>query len=275
MKSPMSKAHLSARQHPTHPARIADQFGRAAAIYQAQATLQRHSAHHLLNLISAYQPCVPSGKLVEIGCGTGFITQGLIPVFPHHILEITDLSTGMLDFCRADVSIPDKQQHLISFQIRDGEKVQSGSQPYAAIVSGFVIQWFKNPADVLQNWFAQLKPGGFLFLSFPTCHSFPEWRQICAHNQLPFTANPLPDPTLLLQSFTDTQIRHQEIVQTVDTYPSAAIFFRGLKAIGAGFNQTAQRLTLQQMKHLIQDWDQRTSNHVKVSYQTMFLVIQK
>ncbi len=274
MEPLMSKVNLSNRQSPSHPARVADQFGQAAATYQAQATLQRHSAHHLLNIIAAYQSCVPSGSVIEIGCGTGFVTQGLIEAFPQHILEITDLSSGMLGFCKSFVSIPDRQQHLVSFHVRDGEKMQSCSDFYAAIVSGFVIQWFKNPANVLQNWLAQLKPGGFLFLSFPTCHSFPEWRHTCVQNQLPFTANPLPDPALLLQSFTDSQIRYQETVQTVDTYASAAVFFRGLKAIGAGLNQTEQRLTVQQMKRLIQDWDHRTANRVTVSHQTMFLVIQ-
>lgn len=253
----------------------ADRFSQAAATYQTQATLQRHSANHLLNIIAAYQPCVPSGSIIEVGCGTGFITQGLIQLFPQHRLEITDLSTGMLDFCRNQVSISHSQQHLVSFQIQDGEKLKNRTQKYTAIVSGFVIQWFSDPIYTLQKWFAQLEPGGFLFLSFPTRHSFPEWRQLCIQNSLPFTVNPLPDPVSLLQSFADEKIRYQEVIQTVETFTSAAVFFRGLKAIGAGLNQTETRLSFQQMKQLIQDWDNRTSNHVKVSHHTMFLVIQK
>lgn len=272
----MSKVELvSYCPSPSCQASVADRFGQAAATYQAQASLQRHSANYLLEIIAAYQSYVPSGSIIEVGCGTGFITQGLFQAFPQHRLDITDLSTGMLNFCHSSVSVPDSQQHLVSFQVQDGEQLNSCSQPYAAIVSGFVMQWFKDPVWVLQNWFAQLKPGGFLFLSFPTCLSFPEWQQICIQNQLPFTANLLPDPALLLQPFTSKQIRYQEIVKTVDTYTSAAVFFRGLKAIGAGFNKSEQRLTIQQMKRLIQNWDNRTSNQVSVSYHTMFLVIQK
>lgn len=257
------------------PTRVADRFGQAAATYQTQASLQRHSANHLLDIIATYQPCVPSGAIIEVGCGTGFITQGLIQAFPQHRLEITDLSTGMLDFCRAYVSIPHCQQHLVSFQIQDGENLPNRAQKYAAIVSGFTIQWFSDPADTLQKWLAQLQPKGFLFLSFPTCHSFPEWQQICIQNNTPFTVNLLPDPVLVAQSFTNQQIRYQEAVRTVDTYTSAAVFFRNLKAIGAGLNQTGKRLSFQQMKQLIQDWDDRTSNHVRVSHHAMFLVIQK
>lgn len=254
---------------------VADRFGQAAATYQAQASLQRHSANHLLNIIATYQSCIPSGAIIEIGCGTGFIAQGLIQAFPQRRLEITDLSAGMLDFCQNNISISHSQQHLVSFQIQDGEKPQDCARKYAAIVSGFVIQWFKNPANTLQTWLAQLEPGGFLFLSFPTRQSFPEWRQLCIQNNLPYTANSLPDPVLLLQSFTDAQIRYQEVVQTVDIYTSAAAFFRGLKAIGAGLNQTEKRLSFQQMKQLTQDWDNRTSNHVRVSHYSMFLAIQK
>jgi malonyl-CoA O-methyltransferase len=273
MESLKAKRDLTCLQS-NYSSSVADRFGQAAATYQVQASLQRHSAKHLLDIITTYQPCVPDGSIIEVGCGTGFITQGLLQTFPQRQLEITDLSTEMLNFCRSYVSISDRQQHLVSFQIQDGEKLFR-PQKYAAIVSGFVIQWFDNPVDILQKWFAQIKPGGFLFLSFPTRQSFSEWRQICIQNHIPFTANPLPDPVVILQSFTDAQIRHQEVIQTVDTYTSAAVFFRGLKAIGAGLNQTKQRLSIQQMKQLIQGWDTHTSNYVKVSHHTMFLVIQK
>lgn len=272
----MSKTRRSSDdQQLNYQAKIAEKFGQAAAIYQAQAVLQHRSAKQLLKIISAYHPYIPSSSIIEVGCGTGFITQGLIQAFPQHLLEITDFSTNMLDFCRSYVLVPDVQQHRVSFQLQDGEKLESRSQKYAAIVSGFVIQWFKKPVQVLQSWLDCLQPGGFLFLSFPTCHSFPEWQQICVENQIPFTANPLPDPALLLRSFTDQQIRYQEVIKTVDLYSSAAGFLHGLKAIGAGFNQTEHRLTFQQMKQLIQAWDCRTSNYVQISHYTMFLVIRK
>lgn len=256
-------------------AAIAARFGQAAAIYHDRAVLQKTCADHLLKLVKIEYFSIPNGLILEIGCGTGFVTQGLIQTFPELPLEITDLSEKMVQFCQSAVDIPAEQKHLVSFTQQDGEILPQNSGRYAAIVSSFVIQWFHSPAISLRNWFDQLLSGGFLFLAFPTDRSFSEWRHACEQLNLPFTAQPLPHPQTLLQSFTPAQIRHQETIKMLTAYPSAADFFRELKQIGAGSSQTGQRLSVQQIKHLIQYWDQSTFHTVKVGFEVMFLVVQK
>lgn len=253
---------------------IAEQFGQAATVYNAQANLQREGAARLLDLMMAHAAKLPLGVILEIGCGTGFITQGLIQNFSQYSLEITDLSAEMLAFCQANVSISDDKTSP-SFYTLDAERIKQFSRTCAAIVGGFVIQWFENPIQSLSQLISQLDSQGMLFISFPTCHSYPEWKHVCHQLNLPFTANPLPDPEVIAAALPpEARLCHAELIEHTTTHASAADFFREMKAIGAGVNQSQKRLTLRQMKTLLQHWDAQATQ-VQVHHQIAYWAIQR
>jgi malonyl-CoA O-methyltransferase len=257
---------------------IAHQFGQATATYHAQAQMQKVCAKELFT----YLPdplALPAGVILEIGCGTGFITQELIYRFPDRALEITDLSPKMLQFCQANLQIPVPQKDAISFRQMDGEAIAAFSptaSPYALIVSGFAIQWFQDPVNSLRQWLSQLQLGGLLLISLPTRQSFPEWRQICLDLNLPFTANPLPDIEEIVAALAQESRSHQVCEQTIHlNFENAADFFKSLKAIGAGISQTGKQLSLPQMRQLIQYWNQQTHHQITVQFHVAFGVFQR
>lgn len=257
---------------------IATRFGQAASTYNAHALVQQTCARSLLQLINKYESVLPEGAFLEIGCGTGFVSQGLIQRFGQRQLVITDLSSEMVQFCRS--SFPISDHRMVTFASLDGEEIQQlpANLPdrYAAIVSGFALQWFNHPQISLRQWIDRLPIGGCLFLSFPTKDCFPEWRAICQHLQIPCTANPLPDPAQLLQSLPDSvAVLHATTESEMLTYAGAADFFRSLKAIGAGTNQTQQQLSPRQMKQLIQGWDAQLSGKLQIRYQVAIWAIQR
>ena len=253
---------------------IARQFGQAASVYNIRAKLQYQSAQHLLDLIQSYQSLIPSGDVLEIGCGTGFITQGLVECFTDRTLEITDLSLGMLEFCQRNVIIPPEQLSYVSFFQLDAEMEPKDLDRYAGIVSGFTAQWFRDIYQTVSQLILRLHLNGVLFLSFPANKSFPEWREICNQLNITFTANSLPDLELLLAQLADqVHVLHVETVDIVTHYASAADFFRELKAIGAGASQ--QQLSVGQMKQLIRDWDAQTLGEVNVHHQIIYLALQR
>ncbi|HEY9643789.1 MAG TPA: methyltransferase domain-containing protein [Coleofasciculaceae cyanobacterium] len=256
---------------------IAYQFGQATATYHAQAQLQKTCARQLFN----YLPdplTLPPGTILEIGCGTGFITQELIQRFPDRSLEITDLSPGMLQFCQANLQIPVPQKAAISFRQMDGEAIAAvpPASPYAMIVSGFAIQWFQDPVNSLRQWLSQLQPGGLLLISLPTRHSFPEWKQVCLDLNLPFTANPLPELPAILAALQPELRDYQVDEKNISLeFENAADFFKSLKAIGAGMNQTGKQLSLPQMRQLIRYWNQQTHHQITVQFHIAFGVLQR
>jgi malonyl-CoA O-methyltransferase len=253
---------------------IARQFGQAATAYNIHAKLQCQSAQHLLDLIQSYRNLIPPGDILEIGCGTGFITQGLVECFTNRTLEITDLSLRMLKFCQHNVIIPPEQVNHISFFQLDAEMELRDLNQYASIVSGFTAQWFRDTYQTISQLILQLQSGGILFLSFPGNKSFPEWRHICERLDLPFTANRLPDLDLLLAQLDDqVRVLHVETADVMTHHASAADFFRDLKAIGAGVSR--QHLSVGQMKRLIQGWNTHTSGQIDVHHQIIYLALQR
>lgn len=250
--------------------RIAAEFGRSPATYQGHADLQKYCAARLLCLLD--QASLPQGDILEIGCGTGFITQGLIDRLGDRSLHITDLSAAMLRFCQEHLDLS-RLQGSIEFQQGDGELLPT--KPYAVIVAGFVVQWFQHPTRSLQRLVQQLVPGGILLVSFPSSHSFAKWRGLCDRLNLPFTANLLPDRQLL-QRLPAENIHCWTQTETVGaTFTTAAEFFKGLKAIGAGCNTAGKSLSVTQMKRLIQTWDDDCKGTIVVYYDVVYGVIQR
>jgi malonyl-CoA O-methyltransferase len=222
---------------------------------------------------------VPLGQILEVGCGTGFLTQGLCDRFPQHPLQVTDLSIEMLQFCQEHLLIAGDRSP-VSFRQMDGERIAT-DEYYSLITANFVIQWFKQPGEVLRLWLERLKPNGILCVAFPTCRSFPEWRQRCESLQIPFTANALPDPQMLKESLStlSENLYLQEEVFCI-THRNAIDFFRGLKAIGAGVNTGGQSISAAEMKRLIRCWDESVKEAseesiLSVHHHVAFLVVRR
>ncbi len=260
--------------------KVAALFGHAAATYQSQATLQHQAGDRLLNLLDASLFDLPDGAILEIGCGTGFITQQLVRRFPQRLLHITDLSPDMLQFCQTQVQCSPDQKALMSFYSIDAEHLETihpgdTNAPYALIVGGFVIQWFQHPIQSLSAMLAKLQPGGILLLSFPTCHSFPEWQHMCQQLDLPYTANPLPKPDVVRHAMSQQDAEYFIDDYFLTSHASVRDFFRSLTAIGAGYSQAGTHLSLRQMRRLVKGWEQQSPHKIEVHYHVRFVAIQR
>lgn len=254
---------------------IAQTFGRASSTYHEQAWLQRECAADLLRWLEPWRDRLPPGPVLELGCGTGFVTEHLLHYFGDRPLEITDLSSEMVNFCRNRFAIASR--HLsITYRVWDAESDDAPQATYALMVGGFVFQWFSQPADRLQQLLRAIKPGGILLLSFPESNSFSEWRQMCEQLNLPYTANPLPNLSVLQQHCERNFYTHhisQKVIPT--SFPDAVDFFKSLKAMGTGYNTSGKALSTSQMKHLIQCWNERSPGGIIVHHHIAFLLIQQ
>ncbi|HEX4095209.1 MAG TPA: methyltransferase domain-containing protein, partial [Caulobacteraceae bacterium] len=85
-----------------HSSRLRKAFDAAAETYDAAAPVQRAVAARLAEKIAAL-PLPPKPRILEIGCGTGFLTAALRERLPGGEWLITDISPRMLDACRARI----------------------------------------------------------------------------------------------------------------------------------------------------------------------------
>ena len=252
--------------------KIARQFGRAATYYDEHADVQREVARRLIASLEPWQDILPPGPILEVGCGTGFVTAGLANLYPDRKLIVTDLSSEMVETCKNKF----RNYPNLLFEVLDAENPPAGERKYAMTISGFAAQWFRDPALTLGKWLEVTKPGGLLLAAFPGSESFPEWRRHCQELGIPFTGNTLPDTEemVIKLSAGPAQVDYYEDTVT-RKFASATDFFRHMKRLGAGTQQEGRHLTASEMKMLIRHWDDQSSDGIRVSYHVVFLAAKR
>lgn len=206
----------------------------AASDYDRHARVQRVIARELAARIAAIPlPARPS--VLEIGCGTGFLTQALIDSGIGDDWLITDISADMLERCRQRIGEAPGR----TFAVLDGEYGAPGEgRKFDLICSSLAIQWFDDPAAALPRMLDWLAPGGHCIFTTLGAGSFAEWRAAHAMEGLvPGTPRFLTLAELsAIQP--EAQAEPHRSVSHVEQHESGLDFMRALKAIGA---QTAAR----------------------------------
>lgn len=251
---------------------IASVFGSSASYYDKHAEVQKEVAERLIASLQPWRDIIPPGPIIELGCGTGFVTGGLSEMYPRREIEVTDLSKGMVDFCRQKYS----GRENLSFRVQDAENPPYEEPHYSMTVCGFSAQWFRDPARTLGQWLEATKPGGLLLASFPGNESFPQWRKKCEELGIPFTGNNLPDveEMVVKMSVGPAQVDYYEDTIT-RRFESAADFFRQLKRLGAATQIEGRNLSAKELSLLIDHWDSSVEGAVEVSYHLVFLAVKR
>ncbi|KKW91106.1 MULTISPECIES: methyltransferase domain-containing protein [Sphingobium] len=163
--------------------RISDAFGAAAGRYDDHAGPQRLAAALVADLAQRQKP-EGVGRILEIGCGTGFLTRDIQARWPGAELVVTDLSPDMLARAARDGLIAG------TFLTMDGEAPIFEGEWFDLILSSLAFQWFDDLERAIARLVGLLRPGGSLIFSTMGQGSFARWRG--AHDAGGVTAG-IPD----------------------------------------------------------------------------------
>ncbi|MET1754298.1 methyltransferase domain-containing protein [Novosphingobium sp. RD2P27] len=203
----------------------------AAANYDRHARVQRLVARELARRIAAL-PLAPSPRVLEIGCGTGFLTQALREQGLSGDWLITDIAPAMVERARARLgSAP-------SYAVLDGEHGTPESGPFDLICSSLATQWFANEPAALARWRKWLAPEGHVMIATLGPGTFEEWRAAhAAEGHVPGT--PAFTPAAALEDL------HPAEPLTLDRYrerhADARAFLHTLRGIGADTSAPGHR----------------------------------
>jgi malonyl-CoA O-methyltransferase len=237
---------------PERPADVAARFSTAAVSYEGHASVQHGIASRLAARIATLDlPRRP--RILEIGCGTGALTQRLGTRFADADWTITDLSPAMVRTARRALTLGGVSR----YRVMDGEDPDLDEEPadFDLICSSMAVQWFGDPVRGLERLAARLAPGGHLAVALPVQGTFAEWQR--AHEQLGLRARTLRflDPAALHPGGDDVQAR-TEVECVIDECGSARTFLRGLRRIGATAAQPGTRpLSAAQLRRVCTEFE--------------------
>ena len=205
--------------------------------YDDNAALQHEVACALADRIGQL-PLPASPSIMEIGCGTGFLTRALMARGVDGDWLVTDKAPAMVDRCKAALGNP----QCCRFQVLDGEYgLDAVAGRFDLICSSLAMQWFDDLPGTLPRLRDLLAPGGHLVCNTLAAGTFASWR--AAHRACGLEAGAVPYPAAdaLIASLAPLAPLAVETRTHLEVHPDARTFLARLKAIGASTPRDGHR----------------------------------
>lgn len=249
------------------------QFNRAASSYDRHAAIQRVMADRLLEEVTRLQP--PPRRFLEIGCGTGYLTQQILHRHPGSVLTAVDLAATMIEVARK--RLPNDRVHFV---VGDAESIDFDSiAPVDCVVSNATIQWFTHPQQTLNTLTKAVSPDGWLWVSTFGPRTFQELNGLFLEMELkmglPSARHSLPLAPVSkwvkrLHQAGLSRVSAKTFIHTV-TYPDCRRFLCSIQQMGASYgNRSHSPLQSSRLlSRVIREYDcrYRTTNGVRVTYE--------
>jgi malonyl-CoA O-methyltransferase len=152
---------------------IKKRFSRSLKTYSGNAVIQKQMAKKLVGEIPGFN----FEKILELGCGTGFITEELVSK-----INFSDyITVDIIPECKNYISKISDKIRFICEDIEDNNKIYSSK--YDLIISNATLQWLDNLPQFIQKLKNNLTDTGYLIFTLFGKENYKELA--------PFVKNPL------------------------------------------------------------------------------------
>ncbi len=255
---------------------IAARFSASASTYDEYAAVQQVTAEKVLELSNKVPP---PQSILEIGCGTGILTEKLRRRFPDKKLSALDVSAGMIKQAQRRVNEADS----ITWLIEDIKDITCQSQ-YNCIISSSSLHWVIPIESAFKKIKALLQPRGHLIFGLMVHGTFSELHQArqSAAIKKPTRAR-LPGVKEILASLEQygfNTIYHDQDSLKV-TFPSANDFITSIHeqgVTGGPVSMSDHLLSRSELANLVAYYDSHyrdSNNQVYATYEIMYVVAYK
>lgn len=212
-----------------HKQRVAAAFDHAED-YDRHAVLQRQTAQWLAEDMLGLG-LGPKARILEIGCGTGFVAEAAAHRLARADWLMTDIAPAMIARARAKLGMSPHFRYCVM----DGEEPRIAQHElFDLVCSNLTVQWFAKPDRSLKQLFRLVKPGGHLIFTTLAEGTLEEWRKAhVACGVAPGTPC-YPAAEALRAVRLDAVGGSVKVRDFAQRFASASEFLRALRKIGAG-----------------------------------------
>ncbi|SFI60388.1 malonyl-ACP O-methyltransferase BioC [Thermoflavimicrobium dichotomicum] len=232
---------------------VAKRFNRAAFTYDEHAVIQRRMAYQLLWQLRNSAWC--GQHILEIGCGTGYLTQLLLDYYPEVKITAVDLADNMVQLAREKVSPLSRVQ----FIVEDAEEMEWKENSFDLIISNATIHWFQSPLKAIRKWRKALTTQGALLLSTYGPDTLQELADLFRKVEndmgvvpgvhiLPFYPSDIWEGFFRQGGYADVDSKEKWLRQL---YPSCRDFLYTIKATGESFSDMRRNIITS--SHILQE----------------------
>lgn len=249
--------------------KIKRSFAAAAGSYDDLAALQRHVG---LTLLEKYPLQRAAGMVLDVGCGTGFLTRHLAVDRARQSLVALDIALPMLQFSRQKNA--DLPAHYIC---ADAEKMPFAARCVQQIYSNLALQWCQDLSAVFSDFKRMLNGGGQLVFATFGPDTLRELKAAWAAVDEFAHVNEFYAPDQIIGFLREAGFKaiSSDAVIYRSSYPSVMALMRELKGIGAhnvNLARNRKPTTRQQLQRMIGRYEQHMADSgVIASYEIIFI----
>jgi malonyl-CoA O-methyltransferase len=259
-------------------------FSRNIKHYDKYANVQKKMGDNLIKNIKNDNSNIK--HILEIGCGTGYVTQRLINYFPDAQVTAVDIAPGMIEHVKSTI-----QCDHVNFICGDIEEMDLNNK-YDLIISNATFQWFNHLNKTVNKLISLLDKNGILCFSifgkntFKELHeAFYKAKQIfniseqVSPSQKFYSLNELKDicnDIINRNNLNDIKVNSSESYEC-EYFNSCTEFLYSVKKIGANNSQSNRTImTPDFIEKVVEIYDKDYSENDRVvaSYHTLYFYIK-
>lgn len=255
----------------SHKEQVRLAFAHAAPHYDDFAQLQRTVADRLLEKSKL---TVLQGRVLDIGCGTGYLTAQLQALSGYQQLIALDLALPMLHKAQQRLNAP------LSYVCGDAEALPFQAATFDCILSSLALQWCQQLPDTLRDFRRILKPQGSLLFATFGAETLKElksaWAAVDDYRHINDFYTPQQLQTLLpAAEWQNVRIESQLFLSE---YASVALLLRELKGLGAqrvSAGRKSPLTTKAQLQKMVNAYPKRNNaGHIRASFEVIWVIAE-
>jgi len=264
-------------------------FSKNASNYDQYAHVQKKMRDILIEfMLQNNKDTLKVKNILEIGCGTGYLTCALTELFPSAHITAVDIAPGMITEIKSKL-----KNNSVDFICGDIEEMDL-TNTYDIIISNATFQWFNHMPITMKKLYATLNANGMLCFSTFGKYTFHELNECFDKTKQAMSIKGPISPgqsfynlnelATLCEDAVRNEINDNEIVVQskeifeYEYFNNCTDFFYSIKKVGANnSNKDSRRTSPAFIKKVINLYNEnfRENNKVKATYHCLFYKMMK